>query len=206
MFLWFSHLSEVNSGIVVFQFTLVICGVSASPLVLNSTINHHMKNSVQSDHQFIENFCWWCWYWIGKNGGFIWDLPHGKAASGKDQFEPVEVECCAKNQGELTRIQGWGSETAERFLGRSGSGTGCTCMTGPWCEMGCKGGLACLCHQQNCTSHEGHVPNKRNAIGLATRFYHPLGVISPITIYSSNYSNGCVRSNWTGMSIWLETS
>ena len=56
-FLWVEDTKEQHSGIIELRFTRVVFGVSASPFLLNATIDHHIRKFESIDPQFVEKFC-----------------------------------------------------------------------------------------------------------------------------------------------------
>lgn len=54
-FLWVSDVSQPESEPIVLRFACAVFGVSASPFLLNATIDHHMEKS--ANHHFVETFC-----------------------------------------------------------------------------------------------------------------------------------------------------
>ena len=55
-FLWVTDVNQLATEIAIFRFTRVVFGVSASPFLLNATIDHHMKKMELSDDAFVEKF------------------------------------------------------------------------------------------------------------------------------------------------------
>ena len=56
-FLWVTDVNDADPEIAVFHFTRVVFSVSASPFLLNATIDHHMKKMDSSEEQFVRKFC-----------------------------------------------------------------------------------------------------------------------------------------------------
>lgn len=44
-FLWVSNVDDDDTELVAFRFTRVVSGVNSRTLLLNATINHHMKST-----------------------------------------------------------------------------------------------------------------------------------------------------------------
>ena len=55
-FLWISDEKQSIPEIIVLRFTRVVFGVSASPFLLNATIDHHMEKFRPADSHFVEMF------------------------------------------------------------------------------------------------------------------------------------------------------
>ena len=55
-FLWISDVKQSIPEIIVLRFTRVVFGVSASPFLLNATIDHHMEKFRPADSHFVEKF------------------------------------------------------------------------------------------------------------------------------------------------------
>lgn len=52
-FLWTSSLKDDALEPLVLRFTCVMFGVSASPFLLNATINHHINSYIDVDPSFV---------------------------------------------------------------------------------------------------------------------------------------------------------
>ena len=55
-FLWVDDVNTQVPNVVVFRFTRVVFGVSSSPFLLNATIRHHMERYATSYPEFVEKF------------------------------------------------------------------------------------------------------------------------------------------------------
>ena len=55
-FLWVKDVESSESEIIVMRFTRVVFGVSASPFLLNATLDHHMTKFESVDLQFVNKF------------------------------------------------------------------------------------------------------------------------------------------------------
>lgn len=55
-FLWIRDVNGPLTDIIVMRYTRVVFGVSASPFLLNATIDHHIKKYVPTDEPFVEKF------------------------------------------------------------------------------------------------------------------------------------------------------
>ena len=55
-FLWVSAVNQPHQQVIVMRFTRVVFGVSASPFLLNATINHHMGKLELTDQHFVSKF------------------------------------------------------------------------------------------------------------------------------------------------------
>ena len=56
-FLWVTDVNQPHQEIIVMRFTRVIFGVSASPFLLNATIDHHMGKVELTDRHFLDKLC-----------------------------------------------------------------------------------------------------------------------------------------------------
>ena len=54
--LWSANPSVESAELITLRFTRVVFGVSASPFLLNATINHHMETYRELDPNFIDKF------------------------------------------------------------------------------------------------------------------------------------------------------
>ena len=55
-FLWIDDISKKTPKIQVFRFTRVIFGVSSSPFLLNATVRHHIEGYKDKDPEFVDKF------------------------------------------------------------------------------------------------------------------------------------------------------
>ena len=55
-FLWVKDVNETPAGIITLRFTRVVFGVASSPFLLNATIKHHMMKYATTYPQFIDTF------------------------------------------------------------------------------------------------------------------------------------------------------
>jgi hypothetical protein len=60
-FLWFDDITKDDPQIMImiFRFTRVVFGVTASPFLLNGTIKHHIEKYHEGDPDFVQNFLTW---------------------------------------------------------------------------------------------------------------------------------------------------
>jgi hypothetical protein len=60
-FLWFDDITKDDPQIMImiFRFTRVVFGVTASPFLLNGTIKHHIEKYHEEDPDFVQNFLTW---------------------------------------------------------------------------------------------------------------------------------------------------
>ena len=55
-FLWVADVNQPHQEIIVMRFTRVVFGVSASPFLLNATIDHHVGKFELTDRHFVGKF------------------------------------------------------------------------------------------------------------------------------------------------------
>lgn len=55
-FLWIADVNKPHHEVVIMRFTRVVFGVSASPFLLNATIDHHMNQLELIDKEFVDKF------------------------------------------------------------------------------------------------------------------------------------------------------
>ncbi len=187
-FLWVTDVNRADPKIAVFRFTRVVFGVSASPFLLNATIDHHMKKMDPSEEAFIRKF---------SHSIYVDDVATSLAdVDAAYQFYLKARLHLAKASFNLRKFGTSSQELHQKIVGdeqRSPEG-GDTQLSSN--EPGRKpavrqvlgvdwdvendqllfdiSNLACFMKTMD--------PTKRNAISLATRFYDPLGVIAPVTV------------------------
>ena len=175
-----------GSGIKVLCFTRVIFGVSVNPFLVNATIDHHMKKLESTYPDFVSKF---------HRSVYVDDIVTG-AADVEGAYKFIFTLYAPENQQKWARIT-W-SETIKWLVGDR------ACINQE--VFGVTWDITNDMLRFKITDvasliKDSH-PTKRNVISRATRFYDPLEVISPITVYF----NDCARDRWGGMNRSLETS
>ena len=190
-FLWVRDPKNPQSEVTVMRFTRVVFGVSASPFLLNATLDHHMAKFESVDRQFVHKF---------RRSVYVDDLASGaQDIDGAYEFYIKSKLRLAEASFNLRKFDSNSPELRQRIAENEQS----------------------LCQDPSTTKPQSHVddlhteaverqvlgvrwnvtadhfifdvsdiyrlmkdtkPTKRNAVSLATRFFDPLGVISPITV------------------------
>ena len=55
-FLWVDDITKDNPKIMIYRFTRVVFGVTASPFLLNGTSKHHIEKYQEEDPEFVQKF------------------------------------------------------------------------------------------------------------------------------------------------------
>ena len=192
-FLWVPDVNQPHEDIVVMRFTRVVFGVSASPFLLNATIDHHMNKLCPTDQQFVDKF---------RRSIYVDDVATSSTnVQSAYEFYKKSKQHLAKASFNLRKF---GSNSAElrRKIEESEQEQG----TGLYKDQR-RSSTHSSTPTQESVPHQvlgvnwdiyndqllfdiGDVakqmkethPTKRNVVSLATRFYDPLGIISPITV------------------------
>jgi hypothetical protein len=187
-FLWIKDVREPQPEVTIMRFTRVVFGVSASPFLLNATIDHHIKKYSTLDQPFVSKF---------RRSIYVDDLTAGShdADSAYEFYVKSKLRLAEANfnlrkfdtnspklrqriesneqllsQGDQTeRVQTRPnlSERERQVLGVRWDVTNDVFVFDV-------SSIADLMKETR--------PTKRNAVSLATRFFDPLGVITPLTI------------------------
>jgi len=192
-FLWVSDVSQPESEPIVLRFARVVFGVSASPFLLNATINHHMEKFKSTDHHFVEKF---------RRSVYVDDLTTGsgdvesayefyikaklrlaEASFNLRKFESNSPELrrrIQENEQESHQCSNAESVDKSNLLSDRSEGVAIRQVLGVDWDV-TRDRLIFDISDVARLVREAH-PTKRNVVSLATCFYDPLGVISPITV------------------------
>ena len=173
-FLWIKDPSTEPNEVVKLRFTRVVFGVSSSPFLLNATINSHIRRFVSTDPDFVEKF---------SHSIYVNDLITGfpdaenaydfyikskqrllEAAFKLRKFMTNSIELYQK----ISENEEMGDiEETHKVLGIQ------------WNPLDDQ----LIFDTSDIVSlMEKVTPTKRNVVSLATKFYDPLGLISPIIV------------------------
>ena len=200
-FLWVSDTRQPNPEITVLRFTRVVFGVSASPFLLNATIDHHMKKIETTNYHFVDKF---------RRSIYVDDIVTS-AATVEDAYQFYEraKSHLAKASFNLRKFESNSSDLRQKInekehLCNEQDLPGCPPVN-PSSTPSKKQVLGILWDpakdvlvfdiREVSQLMKGSCPTKRNVISLAARFYDPLGVIAPITIrFKRMFQQLCERS------------
>ena len=210
-FLWISDLKSGTPELITFRFSRVVFGVSASPFLLNATINYHLSTYKELDPTFVDKFL---------SSLYVDDIVAGsRDVESTYQFYKKARERLAvvgfrlrkfiTNSDILSKIiQDHGDQLADGKMSQSAAENG-GAENLPYFEddqsyakttLGVKAvedrGLHKVLGVQwdavNDTFQFGvgdvssvmknSNPTKRNVVAAAAKFFDPLGVLSPVTI------------------------
>lgn len=198
--------------IVVMRFTRVVFGVSASPFLLNATINHHIRKYESTDQSFVEKIL---------QSIYVDDLTTGcpDVESAHEFYVKAKVRLAeagfnlrkfATNSSELRqRIHSSeqapcqeshkvppSSEQVSMSDLSSGSDE-CQVLGVKWNVVSDQ---LIFYISDVCGVMKDTKPTKRSAVSLATRFFDPLGVMSPVTVrFKLLFQLMCEAKVWTRM-------
>ena len=192
-FLWVSDVNQPQHEIIVMRFTRVVFGVSASPFLLNATIDHHMSKLELTDRHFVDKF---------RRSIYVDDVATGsadvdtayefyvrakmhlaQASFNLRKFESNSPELCRRiqeNERELCKElhkDQWSSSTHSSNLTQEPPLRQVLGINWDVFNDQLLFDIGDVAQQMK----EAR-PTKRNAVSLVTRFYDPLGIISPITV------------------------
>ena len=74
-FLWTRDVNRETPDVIVLRFTRVVFGVNSSPLLLNATIEHHMRKYQEIDPSFMTNFFPQSMSMTSASAQTMWSLP-----------------------------------------------------------------------------------------------------------------------------------
>ena len=190
-FLWVRDIKDPQSEITVMHFTRVVFGVSASPFLLNATLDHHMAKFESVDQQFVNKF---------RRSVYVDDLASG--AQNVDSAYNFYIKSklrLAEASFNLRKFESNSTELRKRIAGNEQSLCQEPSTTKPQSQLnnlpteaverqvlGVRWNVTAdrlvFDVSDICSLMKDTRPTKRNAVSLATRFFDPLGVISPITV------------------------
>ena len=180
-FLWMRDVTTRPPEIVELRFTRVMFGVTASPFLLNSTIQHHMEQYKSVDPIFVEKFL---------RSIYIDDVTAGSVDVQQAYEFFVKSKMRLAEAGfNLHKFLTNSVELLERISAVEQPSTATTTaqvadqdhqvLGVVWNPA--KDQLIFDISEVNKSLDLQH-PMKRQVIGFATRFYDPLGMMSPITV------------------------
>ena len=189
-FLWVGDTKDPQSEVTVMRFTRVVFGVLASPFLLNATIDHHMAKFESVDQPFVHKF---------RRSIYVDDLASGAqdVDSAYDFYIKSKLRL-AEASFNLRKFDSNYLELRQRIAENEQLLCRSTTNTQPQMDDLCTEAVErqVLGVRWNVTTD--HLifdisdicllmtdarPTKRNAVSLATRFFDPLGIISPITVW-----------------------
>ena len=199
-FLWTRDLGRDPPDITTLRFARVVFGVSSSPFLLNATINHHMETYRNADPSFVDKFLSSIYVddvSLGSNdvastyklylksksrlaeAGF--NLRKFVTNSDELRHRISTNECLSDEQHTPKKVSEEDQSYAKESLGsKSDQAQGRHKILGiQWDYTQDR-----LCFDVGEISHhmKKSEPTKRNVVGMATRFFDPLGIVAPVTI------------------------
>ena len=190
-FLWVDSVDSPHAKIMEFRFTRVVFGVSSSPFLLNATIDHHIKKFQSVDQPFVEKF---------RRSMYVDDLTSGSFdVVSAYEFYIKSKSRLAEAGFNLRKFSTNSEELRQRIhdneqrlhqggTGKSSDSSLCCPQAKPveCMVLGVKwdvnGDQLIFDVSDVGRAMNETTPTKRNVVSLATRFFDPLGVMSPITV------------------------
>ena len=211
-FLWLDDISSDCPSVQVLRFTRIVFGVSASPFLLNATIKRHIEGYRSEDNGFVERSIYvddvtfgaesaekafklyqQSKLWLAKGGfnlrKFVTNCPElqsrincaeNRTLDQSDGTDPARV-----TSEDMSYVKNTLGDNLNNLEGLKVLGV---CWN-PESDL-------LLFDIQHITELATKLqPTKRNVIGLAARFFDPLGVISPVTVqFKLLFQNICVKN------------
>jgi len=193
-FLWVDNPLSANPHIVVYKFTRVVFGVSSSPYLLNSTIQHHLEKYSSSHPELVAKLLESFYVDDLVCGGNNDDDAYEHYSFAKDILSQASFNLRKFVTSSRTLRERVSEEVnpANRFSGSDVTYVDATLSPDqPVLPEEHKVlGVRWNVHSDQlifelssvAASTIGVVPTKRRAVSLIGRFYDPLGFLSPITI------------------------
>ena len=206
-FLWIDDVNKDDPQIVIYRFTRVVFGVTASPFLLNGTIKHHIERYSKEDPEFVQKFL---------SGIYIDDLSSGaedddaayelyiksKQRLSEGGFNlrkflsnsPILMERIQQNEGSDASANNQSTpDVDDEFCNEDKSYSKSTVGNAQDVPLereekvlGIRWNYVSktfiFSFQQIVQAARDLKPTKRHVIGIISRFYDPLGVLVPITI------------------------
>ena len=212
-FLWLDDVNSELPRIKILRFARVVFGVSSSPFLLNATIKHHMNGYREVDEQFVEKF---------ERSIYVDDVTFG-ACNEDEAFQLYKKAKCYLAKGafnlrkfrtncsELQRLidvqecQGADIPPSDQKKTTADDASYVRNTLGDYrVNSSAEKVLGVL---WDCTSDQlsfdihhiyeaakGVEPTKRIIIGVVSRFYDPLGVLSPFTVlFKMLFQKLCIK-------------
>eukprot|EP00731_Ephydatia_muelleri_P009508 Em0005g94a len=199
-FLWLDDIEAELPKIKVLRFSRVVFGVSSSPFLLNATIKHHMDHYRTVDQQFVDKFERSIYVddltfsakdeedmfqlykkakgWLAE-GAFNLRKFHTNSPKLQQWIDTEEVKSTVPVSGKLNTTVEDLSYVKSMFGGCQVDSSGVKVLGVQWDSV--------LDQLSFDIHHIGNAadkvqPTKRNIVGIVSRIYDPLGVLTPFTI------------------------
>ena len=202
-FLWVDDVDSELPRKQVLRFARVVFGVSSSPFLLNATIKHHMDKYRYTDEVFVDKFL---------HSIYVDDLSFGAdtAEAGYELYlkskkylrkggfnlrkftsnHPVLQQRIDEQEHDNTsrttsdssqEVSAENESYAKNVFGHESS-EGSNSLKVLGVQWNYKDDKVICDIEHICKLAQNLEPNKRNVVGLATRFYDPFGLLSPLTV------------------------
>eukprot|EP00731_Ephydatia_muelleri_P009492 Em0005g78a len=219
-FLWLDDIEAELPKIKVLRFSRVVFGVSSSPFLLNATIKHHMDHYRTVDQQFVDKFERSIYVddltfsakdeegmfqlykkakgWLAE-GAFNLRKFHTNSPKLQQWIDTEEVKSTVPVSGKLNTTVEDLSYVKSMFGGCQVDSSGVKVLGVQWDSV--------LDQLSFDIHHIGNAadkvqPTKRNIVGIVSRIYDPLGVLTPFTIlFKILFRRLCVEKTTSGCSM-----
>ena len=216
-FLWFDNITNELPELQVLRFTRVTFGVSSSPFLLNATIKHHMEKYRTVDDIFVDKFERSIYVdditfgtddedkafelytrskqWL-MEGGFNLRKFVTNCSNLQERIDRLECSAVTHKPTCLTSATLEDESYVRRTLGDSqGNLEGFKVLGVRWNPTD---DTLVFDIRHICSLAKEMEPTRRNIVGIASRFYDPLGILSPITVrFKLMFQDLCIKElNW----------
>jgi len=187
-FLWFDDVYSKEPNLIVYRFTRVVFGVTSSPFLLNATLIHHLERYRDKDPKFVETVL---------QSLYVDDVTYG----GKNEEEVYKLyqnskQCLLEGGFNLRKFTSNSTSLMKKIKENEEQSVNYDVPTAPSCKdkevqelhkvLGVQWDIShdvlVFNFEKIVTSAKTLQPTKRNIISVFSRFYDPLGLISPITV------------------------
>ncbi|XP_074657118.1 uncharacterized protein LOC141910287 [Tubulanus polymorphus] len=171
-FLWVKDTHDENSDVIVLKFNRVVFGVTSSPYLLNATLKFHMES--HEDQKFAEKFLQSA-YIDDTSSSF--DTVEHKFSTARDLI--LQQEADSSNTTDGSHVD---ESYAQQTLGMNArvQESDMIKILGVCWNYSTDEIMFDLTDIINCI--QDLTPTKRNIVGVAARFFDPLGVIAPAVL------------------------
>ena len=193
-FLWYDDVEGREPKLIVLRFTRVVFGVSSSPFLLNATVRYHLEKFSSVYPALVSRIL---------QSLYVDDLVCG-ADNENDAHELFEVSRKILKSGSfnlrkfatnspqlqvvIDKVEGVQQfDDPEETYTKSTVGPQCTPRPGGQKVLGIQWDIQSDCFMFNfdevASLAKNAEPTKRNVVSVVSRFYNPLGLVTPVTVH-----------------------
>ena len=195
-FLWIDDVAKDDPQIITLRFTRVVFGVSSSPFLLNATVQHHLQDYSLSHPETVKKICHSIYVDDIASGANSDDSAYKLYSDAKAILKEggFNLRKFVTNSPELQKkidekehiMQLHPTDADPESYTKTTLGATQTVKAGETKVLGVKWNpsMDSLVFDFNDVFAQvsNSEPTKRNVVGAASKFYDPLGVVSPVTI------------------------